>query len=206
MHDSPSTRSQMEFPSSERQRGRLRFFTLYSDWNQFQTCFLKHIMNVMNYWILIIIDKITEKILENYFFFYYNMKQRAKSELLLFTERVLSKVIKYSFSSFLFFFCEFSHLFHDPIKSSWAIYKAHMNHVRRYIFCVFTRIDVFEYLFIERDEKKIDHLQKGKFFLWGKQEVYPYLREKKRRNDLFSTFLKIFTEEKKRNWRYASWK
>lgn len=65
-----------------------------------------------------------------------------------------------------------------------------MNHVRRYIFCVFTRIDVFEYLFIERDEKKIDHLQKGKFFLWGKQEVYPYLREKKRRNDLFSTFFK----------------
>lgn len=122
--------------------------------------------------------------------FYYNRKQRAKSELLLFTERVLSKVIKYSFSSFLFFFCEFSRLFHDPIKSSWAIYKAHMNHVRRYIFCVFTRIDVFEYLFIERDEKKIDHLQKGKFFLWGKQEVYPYLREKKRRNDLFSTFFK----------------
>lgn len=162
----------------------------------------------MNYWILIIIDKIIEKILENYFFFYYNRKQRAKSELLLFTERVLSKVIKYSFSSFHlpFFFCEFSRLFHDPIKSSWEIYKAHMNHVRRYIFCVFTRIDVFEYLFIERDEKKIDHLQKGKFFLWGKQEVYPYLREKKRRNDLFSTFLKIFTEEKKRNWRYASWK
>lgn len=152
--------------------------------------------------------KLLRKFLRIILFFYYNRKQRVKSELLLFTERVLSKVIKYSFSSFHlpFFFCEFSRLFHDPIKSSWAIYKAHMNHVRRYIFCVFTRIDVFEYLFIERDEKKIDHLQKGKFFLWGKQEVYPYLREKKRRNDLFSTFLKIFTEEKKRNWRYASWK
>lgn len=162
----------------------------------------------MNYWILIIIDKIIEKILENYFFFtiIWSRERRANfyfSQSVCY-QRLLN--ILSLLSIFLFFFCEFSRLFHDPIKSSWEIYKAHMNHVRRYIFCVFTRIDVFEYLFIERDEKKIDHLQKGKFFLWGKQEVYPYLREKKRRNDLFSTFLKIFTEEKKRDWRYASWK
>lgn len=148
--------------------------------------------------------KLLRKFLRIIFFFYYNMKQRAKSELLLFTERVLSNILSLLSFFFLWIFSYFPR--YNKIKSSWEIYKAHMNHVRRYIFCVFTRIDVFEYLFIERDEKKIDHLQKGKFFLWGKQEVYPYLREKKRRNDLFSTFLKIFTEEKKRNWRYASWK
>lgn len=123
--------------------------------------------------------KLLRKFLRIIFFFYYNRKQRVKSELLLFTERVLSKVIKYSFSSFLFFFCEFSRLFHDPIKSSWAIYKAHMNHVRRYIFCVFTRIDVFEYLFIERDEKKsITYKRENFFFEVSKKYILIYERKK----------------------------
>lgn len=74
-----------------------------------------------------------------------------------------------------------------------------MNHVRRYIFCVFTRIDVFEYLFIERDEKKIDHLQKGEFFLWGKQEVYPYLREKKKaKRSFFNVFKNLYGREEEK--------
>lgn len=82
-------------------------------------------------------------------------------------------------SIFLFFFCEFSRLFHDPIKSSWAIYKAHMNHVRRYIFCVFTRIDVFEYLFIERDEKKsITYKRENFFFEVSKKYILIYERKK----------------------------